>query len=100
DGQLWWDKYWDMRRRVYEPLGLRWAVDYDCERVRLLVIWESSDVTVENLHLKRSGFWTVQVVYSSHVTVDGVTVSDNGGPSTDGVNVDSSSHVLIQNCDI
>ena len=100
NGEFWWNKYWSMRRNDYEPRGLRWAVDYDCERVRLLVVWKSSDVTIDNLHLKRAGFWTVQVCYSDHVTVDGVTVSDNGGPSTDGVNIDSSSHVLVQNCDI
>mgnify|MGYP003296456364 CR=1 FL=1 len=98
-GQKWWDKYWALRRE-YEPKGLRWASDYDAERVRLMVVWRSSDVTVENLSLRRSGFWTVQVVYSDHVTVDGIKISDNGGPSTDGVDIDSSSHVLVQNCDI
>ena len=98
-GQKWWDKYWDLRK-VYEPKGLRWASDYDAERVRLMVIWRSSDVKVENLNLKRSGFWTMQVVYSDHVTVDGVRISDNGGPSTDGVDIDSSAYVLVQNCDI
>lgn len=98
-GQKWWDKYWALRRE-YEPKGLRWASDYDAERVRLLVVWRSSDVTIENLSLKRSGFWTVQVVYSDHVTVDGIKISDNGGPSTDGVDIDSSSYVVVQNCDI
>jgi len=98
-GEKWWDKYWALRRE-YEPKGLRWASDYDAERVRLMVIWKSSDVAVENLNLKRSGFWTVQVVYSDHVTVDGVKITDNKGPSTDGVDIDSSSYVLVQNCDI
>ena len=98
-GQKWWDKYWALRRE-YEPKGLRWASDYDAERVRLMVISRSSDVTIENLSLKRSGFWTVQVLYSDHVTVDGIKISDNGGPSTDGVDIDSSSYVLVQNCDI
>jgi polygalacturonase len=99
-GKKWWDKYWNLRRNDYEPRGLRWASDYDAERVRLMVVWKSSDVSVENLSLKRSGFWTVQVVYSDHVTVDGIKISDNGGPSTDGVDIDSSSHVLVQHCDI
>lgn len=99
NGKKWWDKYWDLRK-VYEPKGLRWASDYDAERVRLMVISRSSDVTIENLSLKRSGFWTVQVLYSEFVTVDGAKISDNGGPSTDGVDIDSSSYVLIQNCDI
>jgi hypothetical protein len=98
-GQKWWDKYWALRRE-YEPRGLRWASDYDAERVRLMVIWKSSDVTIENLSLKRSGFWTVQVAYSDHVTVDGIKITDNRGPSTDGVDIDSSSWVLVQNCDI
>lgn len=98
-GEKWWEKYWALRRE-YEPKGLRWASDYDAERVRLMVIWKSSDVAVENLSLKRSGFWTVQVVYSDHVTVDGVKITDNKGPSTDGVDIDSSSYVLVQNCDI
>ena len=99
-GKKWWDRYWSLRRNDYEPRGLRWAADYDAERVRLVVIWKSSDVTVENLRLKRSGFWTVQVVYSDHVTVDRIRISDNGGPSTDGVDIDSSAYVLVQNNDI
>src|SRR5205085_5763996 len=98
-GKKWWDRYWSLRRE-YEPKGLRWASDYDAERVRLMVVWKSSDVTVENLSLKRSGFWTVQVVYSDHVTVDGVRITDNRGPSTDGVDIDSSAYVLVEHCDI
>lgn len=98
-GQKWWDKYWNLRKQ-YEPKGLRWASDYDAERVRLLVVSRSSDVTVQNVSLKRSGFWTVQIVYSDHVTVDGVRISDNLGPSTDGVDIDSSEYVLVKNCDI
>ncbi len=98
-GQKWWDKYWALRRE-YEPKGLRWASDYDAERVRLMVVSRSSDVTIENVSLKRSGFWTVQILYSNHVTVDGIKITDNVGPSTDGVDIDSSSYVLVQNCDI
>jgi hypothetical protein len=98
-GEKWWGKYVSLRMQ-YEPRGLRWASDYDAQRVRLMVVWQSSDVTIENLSLKRSGFWTVQVVYSDHVTVDGIKITDNKGPSTDGVDIDSSSYVLVQNCDI
>ena len=41
DGKIWWDRYWKMRREEYEPKGLRWAVDYDCERPRLIQIFDS-----------------------------------------------------------
>ena len=98
-GQKWWGKYW-LLRADYQLRGLRWAADYDAQRVRLMVVWKSSDVTIENLSLKRSGFWTVQVVYSDHITVDGIKISDNKGPSTDGVDIDSSSYVLVEHCDI
>jgi polygalacturonase len=99
-GKKWWDKYWSMRREVYEPRGLRWAVDYDAERVRLMVVTNSSDISIENLNLRRSGFWTVQLLYSDHVTVDGVKIGDNEGPSTDGVDIDSSRWILVQNTEI
>ncbi|HJZ83247.1 MAG TPA: glycosyl hydrolase family 28 protein [Pyrinomonadaceae bacterium] len=98
-GDKWWERYLEVRLD-HDARGLRWAADYDAARVRLMVISRSQDVTVENLSLQRSGFWTVQVVYSDHVTVDGLKISDNAGPSTDGVDIDSSSYVLVQNCDI
>lgn len=98
-GQKWWEHF-EALRKDYEPRGLRWAADYDAERVRLLVVWQSSDVTIENLHLRQAGFWTLQVVYSEHVTVDRIHIRDNGGPSTDGVDIDSSRYVVVSNCDI
>lgn len=100
NGEWCWRKYWTMRKDDYDPRGLRWAADYDAERVRLCVIWKSTNVTLQGLHLRRSGFWTVQVTYSEHVTVDGIRITDNQGPSTDGVDIDSSRYVLVEHCDI
>jgi polygalacturonase len=103
DGKIWWDKYWKMRREEYEPKGLRWAADYDCQRPRLIQVYKSSDIEVKGLTLKRSGFWTVHICYSERVTVDGLTIRNNiggRGPSTDGVDIDSSSDVLVAHCDI
>ncbi len=105
DGKVWWDKYWKMRREEYEPKGLRWAVDYDCQRPRLIQVYNSSKVDLSGLTLKRSGFWTVHICYSHDVTVDGLTIRNNDpadgrGPSTDGIDIDSSSDVTVQHCDI
>ena len=58
DGKIWWDKYWKMRREEYEPKGLRWAADYDCQRPRLIQIYKSSDVRSRGPHaeaLRASG---------------------------------------------
>lgn len=101
-GKVFWDSYWKLREE-YEKKGLRWIVDYDSKRPRTLLISESSDVSVKNLTFRQSGFWTMQLLYSSYCTVDGVIIQNNidgHGPSTDGVDVDSSSHILIENCDI
>jgi polygalacturonase len=103
DGKVWWDAYWKLRRDDYEPRGLRWAADYDCKRPRLIQIYKSSQVDLLGLQLKRAGFWTVHICYSQKVTVDGVTIRNNidgKGPSTDGIDIDSSSDVLVEHCDI
>ncbi|MBN1362126.1 MAG: glycoside hydrolase family 28 protein [Sedimentisphaerales bacterium] len=102
-GKPFWDKYWTMRRDEYEPKGLRWIVDYDCKRPRTLLVSRSTNVTLRHLTLKQAGFWTVHILYSQNVTVDGLVIRNNvdgSGPSTDGIDIDSSSFILVQNCDI
>ena len=102
-GSMWWDKYWNMRKE-YDKKGLRWVIDYDCKRPRLMLVYNSSNVSIEGLTLKEPGFWTLHICYSSNVIVDGLTIKANvpgkKGPSSDGVDIDSSNNVLVQNCDI
>jgi polygalacturonase len=101
-GKVFWNKYWEMRKD-YDKKGLRWIVDYDCKRPRTLLISRSSNVSVKGITLQQAGFWTVQILYSHNITVDGITIRNNvdgSGPSTDGIDIDSSSWILVQNCDI
>jgi polygalacturonase len=101
-GKFCWDKYWAMRKE-YDAKGLRWIVDYDVKRVRTVLVQNSSDVTIKGITYKNAGFWTIQLLYSHHITIDAVIIKNNedgSGPSTDGVDVDSSSWILIENCDI
>jgi len=103
DGKVFWDSYWTLRK-AYEPRGLRWASDYDARRPRLVQIFNSDHVTVSGgLLLRRSGFWTVHICYSHDITVDQVTIRNNEdghGPSTDGIDIDSSRRVLVEHADI
>ena len=103
DGPIWWKSYWDLRA-VYEPKGLRWAADYDARRPRLILLQNSSGIHFGGgIVLKRSGFWTVQILYSEQVTIDGVVIRNNEGgkgPSTDGIDIDSSRKVLVEHADI
>lgn len=101
-GRYHWERYWKLREE-YTPKGLRWAADYDCKRVRTILVSNSQNVTVKELTLKQAGFWTVHILYSTNVTVDGLVIQNNidgNGPSTDGVDIDSSTKILIENCDI
>lgn len=102
-GKVFWDYYWKIRKEDYDPKGLRWIVDYDAKRPRTILIADSKNIILRDIHAQQAGFWTVQVLYSSYVTVDNITIRNNvggHGPSTDGIDVDSSSWILVQNCDI
>ena len=101
-GKVFWDKYWEMRKE-YEAKGLRWIVDYDCKRVRGILIERSSDITLKGFTLMRTGFWGCQILYSDYCTIDGLTINNNiggHGPSTDGIDIDSSCNILVENCDV
>ncbi len=106
--EYFWPLYWEMRDE-YEEKGLRWVVDYDVGRPILMQVYNSEDVVIRDLNLRLSAFWTCHIVYSRRVLVDGLTIRNNidgvpekegFGPSTDGVNMDSSRDVIVQNCDI
>jgi polygalacturonase len=109
NGKYWWDKFWGDPKYSggmygeYNKKGIRWAVDYDCERVRPVVVWESEDVLLKDFTVKRAGFWTISLTYSTRVHVDGLIIQNNiggSGPSSDGVDTDSSKDILVENCDI
>lgn len=101
-GTVFWERYWTMRND-YVKRGLRWIVDYDCCRPRLVLFQNCAHASIRDSRFINAGFWTIHVLYSHHVTIEGVWVDNNNagkGPSTDGVNIDSSNRVLIQHCDI
>lgn len=102
-GKPFWEQYWRMRTEEYEPKGLRWIVDYDARRPRTILVSDAKNITLKDLEIQQAGFWTVQILYSTYVTVDGLTINNNvdgHGPSTDGIDIDSSSWILVQNTDV
>jgi len=108
NGKFWWLKYWGEDHKsgwvpTYDQRGVGWALSWDCKRPQSILFKDCDNVLVKGLEILRSPFWTVQLTYCSGVTVDGLTIHNNiggYGPSTDGVDVDSSRNVLIENCDI
>lgn len=59
---------------------------YNCDRILL-----------NGFTLKNSPFWCIHPVYSSNITVRGVTI-DSHYPNNDGCDPESSRNVLIENC--
>lgn len=101
-GRVFWAKA-EYMLPLYLENDLRWIINYDCKRPRMVVIDNSSNVVISGLTLKESPFWTVHILYSEGVTVDGVTIrnaTEVKAPSSDGIDIDSSTDVLVQNCDI
>ncbi|MGB8454728.1 MAG: glycosyl hydrolase family 28 protein [Anaerocolumna sp.] len=99
EGKFWWDKYWNMRKE-YEEKNLRWAVDYDCFRPRNLVVYQGENIQLKEFRCIQSGFWNVHICYSKDVLVEGIEIQKNQGPSTDGIDIDSSHHVIVRGCSI
>ena len=103
-GQHWWNKYWgeDEKsglRKDYDAKGLRWVVDYDCYRPINFLVYSSKNILIKEITSRMSGFWNLHICYSEHVHVDGICISENYGPSTDGIDIDSSRHILVENCE-
>ena len=67
NGKYWWDKCWGDpplsggMYQNYADRGLRWAVYYDCKRVRALVVYESEEIVFRDGDIYRSGFWTISL---------------------------------------
>lgn len=104
-GEYWYHKYWgnDMHggmRKIYDENNLRWACDYECKRVRNILVSNSNNIIINGLTSKDSGFWNLHILYSNNVIINNVTIASKSliGPSTDGIDIDSSSNVLVENC--
>lgn len=104
-GEFWWDLYWGTdhqsgERLEYDQRGQRWIADYLIERPRACLIYKSNSSTVKDITFRRSGFWNLQITYSDQILVEKVTVKDNYGPSTDGIDIDSSTNVRVTHCSL
>lgn len=104
-GRVWWMKFWGEDKqsgmlKEYTEKGWRWNVDYDCQRPRNILIQNSQQVSIKGIHSYDSGFWNLQVVYSKHVVLKDLTIKNGEGPSTDGIDIDSSEDVIVDGCHV
>ncbi|MEO5960196.1 MAG: glycosyl hydrolase family 28 protein, partial [Opitutaceae bacterium] len=99
NGVKFWEAFWQRRRENPQCTNL------EVERPRLMFIDRCRDVRIEGVSLQDSGFWNLHLYKCRDVTIEGVRITipsaaklDIRGPSTDGIDVDSSQNVTIRKC--
>lgn len=84
-GAVWWEKFKQKKLKK--------------ERPYLIEIMYSDQVQISNITLINSPQWHVHPIYSSNLWIQGVTIlAPVDVPNTDGINPDSCTNVIIQDC--
>jgi polygalacturonase len=97
-GPVYWRAYW--QRRKENPR----CTNVEVERPRLVFIDRCTDVRIENTALQDSGFWNLHLYKCRDVLIENVRITLPSataglrGPSTDGIDIDSSQHVTVRKC--
>ncbi|MDZ7581149.1 MAG: glycoside hydrolase family 28 protein [Deltaproteobacteria bacterium] len=57
------------------------------------------NVTIRDITVINSPFWTIHPVYCENLEISGVTITNpQDAPNTDGIDIDSCTEVLVQDC--
>jgi polygalacturonase len=70
-------------------------------RPRMICFTNCKRVRIAGLRLRQQAVWCLHILYSEDVTVDGLNITaDHNIPSSDGIDIDSSRRVRVNNVDI
>lgn len=104
NGLRFWEEFWV--RRVFNPQ----CTNVDAMRYRLVYISNCKNVTVQDVRLINSPFWTNHIYRSDHVRylscyiyspTSGIGAygdKSHGGPSTDAIDLDVCHDVMVNDC--
>jgi polygalacturonase len=99
NGVPYWEAFWQRRKENPKCTNL------EVERPRLMFIDRCRDVQIRGLSLQDSGFWNLHLYRCQDVVIENlrITIPSAGlrnirGPSTDGIDIDSSQRVTIRHC--
>jgi len=100
NGLRFWKAFWanrEAKQKLHQP-----STNLEVHRPRLLFIWGCNNVTIKNVQLHNSGFWTTHLYQCQNVLMDGCDIRSPfrpvKAPSTDGVDIDVCKKVTIRNC--
>ena len=96
NGLNYWKAFWQRRKENPNCTNL------EVSRPRLVFIWKSNDVQVQDVRLQNSGFWTSHYYQCNNVKILNVRITAPHepikAPSTDAIDLDVCNNVLIKGC--
>lgn len=97
DARRFWDEFW-IRRKMNPK-----CTNLEAMRPQLVYIAESDDVTVQDVRLVNSAFWTNHLYKCSRAKyidcyIESPTVGATRAPSSDGLDLDICTDVVVRGC--
>lgn len=96
NGLKFWEAFWQRRRENPRCTNL------EVSRPRLVFIWKSNDVQLQDVKLVNSGFWTTHFYQCNNVKMLDLYIfsphSPVKAPSTDAIDIDVCNNFLVKGC--
>lgn len=96
NGLRYWEAFWQRRKENPNCTNL------EVSRPRLVFIWQSNNVQIQDVKLHNAGFWTSHYYQCNFVKILNVNFLSPyqpvKAPSTDAIDLDICSNVLIKGC--
>ncbi|MES2797777.1 MAG: glycosyl hydrolase family 28 protein [Bacteroidota bacterium] len=96
NGLKYWEAFWQRRKENPNCTNL------EVSRPRLLFVWNSNDVQIQDVKLKNSGFWTSHYYKCQNLKILNLRITSPHepvkAPSTDAIDLDACTNVLIKDC--
>jgi polygalacturonase len=110
-GKPWWgwEKLQDKsRQRAYDMALTNVPIEkrlFGCEefplRPQLILPIDCTDVLLQDFTIAEGGpSWNVHIAYCANVTIRNIKINAPDGPNNDGIDIDSSCNVLIEDCEL
>ncbi|TKC10451.1 exopolygalacturonase [Pedobacter polaris] len=100
NGLKFWKTFWAHRDSL-RKIGKE-STNLEVSRPRLILIWGSNQVKIQNVKLRNAGFWTTHLYQCNDVLIENTDISSPyqpvPAPSTDGIDLDVCKKVTIRNC--
>lgn len=96
NGLKFWEAFW--QRRAEDPN----CTNLEVSRPRLVFVWNSKDVQLQDVKLVNAGFWSSHYYQCENVKILDLTITSPHAPvkapSTDAIDLDVVNNVLIKGC--